>query len=137
MLERAGKMEEADMQTAIARGGGHRFFTRFVAAAALIAVYCLGTVGVMSTSATPAFARGRGGGGGGRGFSRGAGFRGAGFRGAGFRGGFRGRGFRGRGFRGRGFRGRGRGVGIWWGGYYDGCWWSYRWQRWVCPYYDY
>jgi len=122
MLERAGKMEEADMQTAIARGGGHRFFTRFLAAAALIAVYCLGTVGVMSTSATPAFARGRGGGGGGRGMSRGAGVRG---------------GFRGRGFRGRGFRGRGRGVGIWWGGYYDGCWWSYRWQRWVCPYYDY
>jgi hypothetical protein len=63
MLVRAGTMEEADMQTAIARGGGHKFFTRFLAATALIAVYCLSTVGiVMSTSATPAFARGRGGG---------------------------------------------------------------------------
>ena len=123
MLARAGNMEEADMQTAIARGGGHKVLTRFLAAAALVAVYCLGTVGiVMSTSATPAFARGRGGGGGGRG--------GGGMRGG--RGGFRG----GRGFRGRGFRGRGRGFGgVWWGGYYDGCWWSYRWQRWVCPYY--
>jgi hypothetical protein len=122
MVERAGYMEEADMQTAIARGGGHKVFTRFLAAAALVAVYCLGTVGiVMSTSATPAFARGRGGGGGGgRGGARGVG-----------RGGGRGvvRG-------GRGFRGRGRGgYGVYWGGYYDGCWWSPRWGRWVCPYY--
>ena len=95
MLARAGNMEEADMQTAIARGGGHKVLTRFLASAALVAVYCLGTVGIMmSTSATPAFARGRG------------------------------------------FRGRGRGFGgVYWGGYYDGCWWSYRWQRWVCPYY--
>ncbi len=103
----AGNMEDGNMRIGVARGDGHRFFTRFLAAAALIAVYCLGTVGiVMSTGPTPAFARGRGG-----------------------RGGGRGRG-------GRGFRGRGRGgIGIYLGGYGDGCWWSRRWRRWVCPYY--
>jgi len=45
---------------------------------------------------------------------------------------------RGGGGRGRGgFRGRGRGrggFGIYLGGY-DGCYWSRRWRRWVCPYY--
>jgi hypothetical protein len=120
------------METAIARGGGHRFFTRFLAAAALVAVYCLGTVGIVSTSGTPAFARGRGSGGGGMG--RGMAGMGRGMGGMG-RGMGRGRGafFRGRGH--RHFRGRGRGVGIFWDDYsYDGCWWSYRWQRWICPY---
>jgi hypothetical protein len=108
------------MSTGVARGDGRRFFTRLLAAVALIAFYCLSTVGmVVATGSEPAFARGRGGG-----------------RGGGGRGGGRGIG-RGRGggvFRGRG-RGRGRGIGIYYGGYYDGCWWSPRYQRWVCPYY--
>ena len=58
------------MRIGVARGDGRRFFTRFLAAAALIAVYCLSTVGiVVATSSAPAFARGRG---------RGRGFRGRG-----------------------------------------------------------
>ena len=42
-----------------------------------------------------------------------------------------GRGF-GRGFRGRGF---GRGFGYYGGYYGPGCYWSYRWGRYICPYY--
>jgi hypothetical protein len=117
MVNYAGNTEEGHMRTGVAVTGGRGFFTRFLAAAALIAVYCLGTIGVATIGAAPAAARGRGG--------------------SGMRGG-RGRGVVVRGGRGRGFRGRGRGgFGIYLGpGYYDdGCWWSYRWHRWVCPYY--
>ena len=45
----------------------------------------------------------------------------------------RGRGGGGRGFRGRGFRGRGYVRGY--VGPRGGCFWDYRWQRWICPYY--
>ena len=85
---------------------------RSVAATILVLLYGLGIVGVSSiTGASPAQAH-RGGGGG--------------------RGGGRG----GRGFRGRGVRG-----GIWLGapyayGYDDGCFWSPRRGRWICPYYN-
>lgn len=49
------------MRIGVAREDGRRFFTRFLAAAALIAVYCLSTVGiVVATGSEPAFARGRG-----------------------------------------------------------------------------
>lgn len=91
------------------------FLTRSLAAIVLVAFYGLSAIGVSSfVMGTPkAEARGRRGG---RGFR-------------GIRGGHRGRGFRGR--------------GIWWGGpafygayggYNDGCYWSPRRGRWVCPY---
>src|SRR5262245_3771147 len=80
---------------------------RSFAATALVLLYGLGIVGVSSlTGATPAQAR-RGGRGGG------------------------GRGFRGRGFRGGVFIGAPYGY----YGYDDGCFWSPRRQRWICPYY--
>jgi len=80
---------------------------RWLAAAALVGIYALATIGVVvTTGVSAAQARGRGGG-------RAIG----GYRGIG-----------------RGFV-RGRGVGIDYGGYYDGCWWSRRRRRWVCPYY--
>jgi hypothetical protein len=89
---------------------------RSLAAASLVFLYSLGIVGVSGvTTAAPAEAR--------RGGRRG-------------RGGGRGR---------RGSRGRrgGRGGGIYfgapflYGGYDDGCYWSPRRARWVCPYYPY
>jgi hypothetical protein len=91
-------------------GKTHRkLLVRSLAAVALIAVYCLSTMGlVVATGVSPAMARGRGGG-----------------RGRGFVGG-RGRGFRGGGF---GFYG--------YYGPYDACWWSPRRHRWICPYYYY
>jgi hypothetical protein len=121
MIIAAGVKEEIGMQSQRQQGAGRRLLTRCLAAVALVFVYCLGTIGLISTAGTTsAWARGRGGGGGGRG----GGGRGGGFvRGGGFRG------------RGRGFV-RGRGVGFYgYYPYYDGCWWSYRYQRWVCPYY--
>jgi len=85
------------------------FFTRCVAAVALVAVYLFSLVALsglaITTGATSAEARGRG----------------------------RGRGFRGRGFRGRGWRGRGWGPSV--GIYGRNCWWSPRRGRWVCPHY--
>ena len=78
---------------------------RSLAAVAMVALYAIGIIGVSSVpSATQAQARVRG---------RGA-------------------------FRGRGFRGRGRGI--WLGapfayyGYDDGCYWSPRRGRYICPY---
>jgi hypothetical protein len=98
------------MQTEKAGRTGRRFLMRWLAAAVLVGIYCLSTVSiVMTTGLASAQARGRGGS---RGFSRGVS-----------------RGF----VRGRGRRFvRGRGVGIY---YDDGCWWSPRYRRWVCPYY--
>jgi hypothetical protein len=98
----------------------YNFVARCIAAMALLFVYFVSTSAILvGASTTSALARG----GGGRGSG---GFRGGGFRGGGFRGG---------GFRGGGF-GRGRG----WGGYgyyggYGGCYFSYRWGRYICPYY--
>ena len=102
----------------------YNIVTRCIAALALVFVYFVSTSAILvGASTTTAQARG-GRGGGGRGFG------GGGFRGGGFRGG---------GFRGRGF-GRGFGVGIYpgyygYGGYGGGCYWSYRWGRYICPYY--
>jgi uncharacterized membrane protein len=102
--------------TATAR---YTILTRCLAALALMFVYVASTSAVLvGASTTSAQARGGGGRGGG---GRGGGFRGGGFRGGGFRGG---------GFRGGGW-GRGRGVGIYGGG---GCYFSYRWGRYICPY---
>ena len=93
--------------------------TRSMAAVAVVLLYGLSTLGVSSFVGTPkAEARGRGGRGGGRGGIRG-----------------------GHSFRG-GRRGFGRRGGIWLGapavyGYYDyndGCYWSPRRGRYVCPY---
>jgi hypothetical protein len=91
--------------------------TRCIAAIALLFVYFVSTsavlVGASTTSAQ----------------ARGGGFRGGGFRGGGFRGG---------GFRGGWGRGRGLGLGLgYYGGYYPygGCYFSYRWGRYICPYY--
>jgi uncharacterized membrane protein len=88
----------------------YNFVARCIAAMALLFVYFVSTSAILvGASTTPALARGGGGRGGG-------GFRGGGFRGGGF--------------------GRGRG----WGGYgyyggYGGCYFSYRWGRYICPYY--
>lgn len=93
--------------------------TRSAAAVALVLLYGLSTVGVSGLIGTSkAEARGRGGRGGGRGGMRGV-----------------------RGSRG-GRRGFGRRGGIWLGapalygyyGYDDGCYWSPRRGRYVCPY---
>jgi uncharacterized membrane protein len=101
----------------------YTILTRCLAALALMFVYVVGASAILvGGSTTSAQARGGGFRGGGGGF-RGGGFRGGGFRGGGFRGG----GFRGGGFRGRGF---GRGY----GSYGGGCFWSYRWGRYICPY---
>jgi hypothetical protein len=90
----------------------YNIVTRCIAAIALMFVYFVSTSAVLvGTSTTAALARGGGGRGGG-------GFRGGGFRGGG---------------RGWGGRGWGRGVGVY--GYGGGCRWSYRWGRWICPYY--
>ena len=89
----------------------YNIVARCIAAIALMFVYFVSTSAVLvGTSTTAALARGGGG--------RGGGFRGGGFRGGGFRG---------------GGRGWGRGVGIY--GYGGGCYFSYRWGRWICPYY--
>ena len=83
----------------------YNIVTRCIAAMALVFVYFVSTSAILiGTSTTSAEARGRGGGG-------------------------RGGGFRGGGFRGRGW-GRGRGVYIRGGG----CYFSYRWGRYICPY---
>jgi uncharacterized membrane protein len=88
----------------------YNFVARCIAAMALLFVYFVSTSAILvGASTTSALARGGGGRGGG-------GFRGGGFRGGGF--------------------GRGRG----WGGYgyyggYGGCYFSYRWGRYICPYY--
>ena len=109
--------EEAHMT---ARANGHAI-KRLLAAVVVVGIYFLSILGVIiTTSVGMAQARGRGGGG--RGGARGV----AVSRGGGVA-------------RGRGFvrgRGRGRGVGVYYGGYYnDGCWWSPRYRRWICPYY--
>ncbi len=86
----------------------YNIVTRCIAALALMFVYFVSTSAILvGASTTSAQAWGHGGG----------------FHGGGFRGG-------GRGF-GRG-RGWGRGVGIY--GYGPGCYWSYRWGRYICPY---
>jgi hypothetical protein len=112
------------MQTEKA-GRTDRKLMRLLAAAVLVGMYCLSTVGiVMTTGVTSAQARGgrgggRGGGwGGGRGFARSSGF--ARSVGSGFARG-----------RGRGFV---RGGGGYYGYYGNDCWWSPRYGRWVCPY---
>jgi hypothetical protein len=101
----------------------YNIVTRCIAAIALMFVYFLGTSAVLiGASTTPALARGGGFGRGGGGFGRGGGFRGGGFRGGGFG-------------RGRGF---GRGFGYYGGypyAYGGGCYFSYRWGRYICPYY--
>jgi hypothetical protein len=85
----------------------YNIVTRCIAAMALVFVYFVSTSAILvGASTTSAEARGRGGGG-----------RGGGFRGGGFRGGGRGRGW-------------GRGIGIRGGG----CYFSYRWGRYICPY---
>jgi hypothetical protein len=91
----------------------YNIVTRCIAAMALVFVYFVSTSAILvGTSTTQALARG----GGGRGGGRGGGFRGGGFRGGGWG-------------RGRG-RGWGRGIGIRGGG----CYFSYRWGRYICPY---
>jgi hypothetical protein len=88
----------------------YNIVTRCIAALALMFVYVVSTSAILvGASTTSAQARGFGG------------------RGGGFRGG--GRGF-GRGF-GRG-GGWGRGIGVY--GYGGGCYFSYRWGRYICPY---
>jgi hypothetical protein len=92
----------------------YSILTRGLAALALVFVYFVSTSAILvGASTTSAQARG---------FGRGGGFRGGGFRGGGFRGGW----------------GRGRGWG-WGRGYgyygYGGCYFSYRWGRYICPYY--
>ncbi|MEA2796449.1 MAG: hypothetical protein QOI87_3829 [Bradyrhizobium sp.] len=83
--------------------------TRCIAAMALVFVYFVSTSAILvGASTTQAMARGGGG--------RGGGGRGGGFRGGGWG-------------RGRG-RGWGRGIGIRGGG----CYFSYRWGRYICPY---
>ena len=88
-----------------------RGLKRLLAGTLLVGIDFLVSLGFLAGTAgvTPAQARGRGGGG--RGFARG----------------------------GRGFvRGRGRGVGVYYGGYggyYNNCYWSRRYGRWICPYY--
>jgi hypothetical protein len=93
----------------------YNIVTRCIAAIALLFVYFVSTSAVLvGASTTSAQARGGG--------FRGGGFRGGGFRGGGFRGGW----------------GRGRGLGLgYYGGYYPygGCYFSYRWGRYICPYY--
>ena len=87
--------------------------SRCLAALALVFVYVVSTSAVLvGTSPTQAQARGGGRGGGGRG----GGFRGGGFRGGGWG------------------RGRGWGRGVYIGGG-PGCYFSYRWGRYICPYY--
>ena len=97
----------------------YNILTRCLAALVLMFVYVVSTSAILvGVSTTPAQARG---------FGRGGGFRGGGFRGGGFRGGGRGWG-----------RGRGWGGGYgYYGGYYGGggCYFSYRWGRYICPYY--
>jgi hypothetical protein len=84
----------------------YNIVTRCIAAIALLFVYFVSTSAVLiGASTSPAQARG---------FGHGGGFRGGGFRGGGW---------------GRG-RGWGRGVGI----YGGGCYFSYRWGRYICPY---
>jgi hypothetical protein len=90
---------------------GRGLLTRSMAAVALVLLYGLSTLGVSSLVGTPkAEARGRGGRGGVRGVRGGR-------------------------------RGIGRRGGLWWGGpgfytygYNDGCYWSPRRGRYVCPY---
>jgi hypothetical protein len=87
----------------------YNIVTRCIAALALVFVYFVSTSAILiGASTTTAQARG-GRGGGGRGFGRGFG-------------------------RGRGF-GFGRGFGYYGGYYGPGCYWSYRWGRYICPYY--
>src|SRR5438045_8734378 len=96
----------------------YNILARCVAALALLFVYVASSSAIL-VGATTTSAEARGGG-----------------RGGGFGGGFRGGGFRGGGFRGRGWGGRGIGLGFY--GVYPrgrGCYFSYRWGRWVCPYY--
>jgi hypothetical protein len=91
----------------------YNIVTRCIAAIALVFVYFVSTSAILvGASTTSAQARG---------FGRGGGFRGGGFRGGGFRGGGWGRG-----------RGWGRGYGYYG---YGGCYFSYRWGRYICPYY--
>ena len=86
----------------------YNILTRCLAALALMFVYVVSTSAILvGASTTQAMARG------GRGGGRGGGFRGGGFRGGG---------------RGRGW---GRGVVVRGGG---GCYFSYRWGRYICPY---
>jgi hypothetical protein len=108
----------------------YNIVTRCIAAIALLFVYFVSTSAVLiGASTSPAQARGFGRGGGG--------FRGGGFRGGGFRGGGRGRGWGGWG-PGLGL-GLGLGLGSYYGGYPygygGGCYYSYRWGRYICPYY--
>jgi hypothetical protein len=117
----AGTKEETNMQTENAGRTGRRLL-RALAAAVLVGLYCLSTVGIaMTTGVSTAQARGgRGGGRGGgsvRSFARSSGVARGVSRGA--------------------ARGRGRrfvrGGGVYYG-YGDDCWWSPRYGRWVCPY---
>jgi hypothetical protein len=86
----------------------YNIVTRCIAALALVFVYFVSTSAILVGASTTA-AQARGGRGGGRGFG-------------------------GRGFgRGRGF-GFGRGFGYYGGYYGPGCYWSYRWGRYICPY---
>jgi hypothetical protein len=87
----------------------YNIVARCIAALALVFVYFVSTSAVLIGASTTT-AQARGGRGGGRGFGRG-------------------------GFgRGRGF-GFGRGFGYYGGYYGPGCYWSYRWGRYICPYY--
>jgi hypothetical protein len=84
----------------------YNIVTRCIAALALVFVYFVSTSAILIGASTTT-AQARGGRGGGRGFGRG-------------------------GFgRGRGF---GRGFGYYGGYYGPGCYWSYRWGRYICPY---
>jgi hypothetical protein len=107
----------------------YNIVTRCIAAIALVFIYFVGASAILVGSSTaPAQARGGG--------FRGGGFRGGGFRGGGFRGGWG----RGRGWGWGPAVGLGLGLGLGYGAYYPygyggGCYWSYRWGRYVCPYY--
>lgn len=87
----------------------YNILTRCIAAMALVFVYFVSTSAILVGATTTPAQAWRGGG-------RGGGWRGGGWRGGGWRG-----------------RGWGRGYGIY--GYGGGCYFSYRWGRYICPYY--
>jgi hypothetical protein len=104
-----------DAQMTRSEGGGRQRFRRWLAAIALVGIYFLSTVGIVMMMGVASVQAARRSGG-----SRGVSSRGV------SRGGS------------RGFvRGRRviRGGGVYYGGYDDGCWWSPRYRRWICPYY--
>jgi hypothetical protein len=113
------------MKVVTTGGAGRKFLKRGMVVVGVVGIYCLSTVGIVTTTGvTSAEARNHGG----RGVSRA-------FVAGGNRGFVRGGGR-------RVVRGGGRYYGGYYGGYYpgyysyydDGCYWSRRYGRWICPY---